>query len=105
MKKPDRHDSERRFAEDIGRKEQEKIKARRHGDDNLWFGLGMFGLVGWSFSIPVLVILGVGIWIDAAVTSPYSWTVTGLVLGVFAGAANAWFWVSRERKKIDEYDE
>jgi ATP synthase protein I len=96
---------QREFADDIGRREREKLEAKKRGDDNLWFGLGMFGLVGWSFSIPTLVILGLGIWLDSAVSSPYSFTLTGLVLGVFAGAANAWFWVSRERKKIDERDE
>lgn len=96
---------EREFAEDVGRKEREKLRARGRGEDSLWFGLGMFGLVGWSFSIPTLVLLGIGIWVDSRLASPYSWTLTGLVAGVFAGAANAWFWVSRERNKIDEHDE
>lgn len=105
MREPSEADRERKFTEEIGRREQERLKARRHGDQSIWFGLGMFGLVGWSFSIPVLVLLGIGIWLDSAVGGRFSWTLTGLGAGVFAGAANAWFWVSREREKIDEYDE
>ncbi|MBC2696360.1 MAG: hypothetical protein HF982_14010 [Desulfobacteraceae bacterium] len=32
----------------VGAKEVRKIKARREKDSGIWFGLGMFGLVGWS---------------------------------------------------------
>jgi ATP synthase protein I len=68
----------------------------------MWFGLGMFGLVGWSFAIPFLLLLGFGIWLDSKTGGDISWTLTFLTIGVILGALNAWLWVSRERKKIEE---
>ncbi len=90
------------FERELARKERRRLAAKRRGDDEGWFGLGMFGLVGWSFAIPTLVLLGVGIWIDATTESAYSWALMFLGIGVVAGAANAWFWISTERQKIEE---
>lgn len=33
-------------------KQERKIKARQEGERSAWFGLGMFGLVGWSVAVP-----------------------------------------------------
>jgi len=32
----------------IGPKAARKLRAKRHGHRNVWFGLGMMGLIGWS---------------------------------------------------------
>ena len=48
----------------MGTKEDRKIKARRERDRSAWFGLGMFGLVGWSVAIPTLIGVALGWWID-----------------------------------------
>ena len=84
------------LSEKVGSKEARKIKARREKDRGVWFGLGMFGLVGWSVAIPTLIGLALGIWIDKRWPGPYSWTLMGLVLGVIVGCINAWYWVKRE---------
>lgn len=81
---------------EIGRKEQRKLSARREKDRSLWFGLGMFGLVGWSVAIPALFFLAIGIWLDKAFPNRISWTLTLLVTGVIIGCLHAWFWVTRE---------
>lgn len=44
-----------RFREEVGAKEKRKLKAERHKDRDVWFGLGMFGLVGWSVALPTLL--------------------------------------------------
>ena len=44
-----------------------KIKARREKDHVIWFGLGMFGLDGWSVAVPTLIGIALGIWIDLKV--------------------------------------
>ncbi len=41
----------------------------------MWFGLGMFGVAGWSVAIPALIGIFVGVWIDMTWKSPYSWTL------------------------------
>lgn len=99
-RKPGRKPDEK-FRHQVKASQQRKLRAKRRGDQGVWFGLGMFGLVGWSVAIPALVAIAVGIWLDARLTSQYSWTLMLLVLGVGVGCLNAWFWVSRERRDIE----
>jgi ATP synthase protein I len=81
---------------EVGQKEQRKMRARREKKKDIWYGLGMFGLVGWSVSIPTLLFLALGIWIDTRHHGPYSWTLMLLVAGIAVGCLNAWYWVSKE---------
>ncbi len=86
------------FKECVGRKEQRKMRYRGERDRGIWFGLGMFGLVGWSVAIPTLIGIAVGIWIDRTWPSRHSWTLMFLFVGVVLGCLNAWFWVKRESR-------
>jgi len=91
------------FAEKVGRSEERKIRSRKSGGEReVWFGLGMFGLVGWSVAIPTVIGIAVGVWLDNRYPAgTVSWTLTFLVLGIVLGCLNAWFWVSRERREIE----
>lgn len=82
----------------MGRREKRKIRARKRQNKSVWFGFGMFGLVGWSVAIPTVLGVALGIWIDATFPSRYSWTLMGLILGVILGCLNAWNWIQRESK-------
>jgi len=84
------------LSEKVASKEARKIKARREKDRGVWFGLGMFGLVGWSVAVPTVIGVALGIWIDRRWPGPYSWTLMGLIVGVIVGCINAWYWVKRE---------
>jgi ATP synthase protein I len=86
------------FGEEVGAKEKRKIKARQEEDRGIWFGLGMFGMVGWAVAIPTVIGVAVGVWIDKAYPGPHSWTLMGLFVGVVLGCLNAWLWVKRESK-------
>jgi len=103
------NDSRQGVQTELGRtvkiKEARKIRARDRKDRSVWFGLGMFGLVGWSVSIPTVVGIALGVWIDLRWTSRYSWTLMLLIIGIAIGCLNAWFWVSRERKMIEEEED
>lgn len=87
------------LARKIGTKEARKLRARQEQDRGVWFGLGMFGLVGWSVAIPTLIGIAVGIWVDRTWPSRYSWTLMMLFVGVVLGCLNAWFWVKRESRR------
>lgn len=87
------------WQENVLRKEARRRKARREKDRGLWFGLGMFGLVGWSVAIPTLAGIAVGIWIDSTVGGRYSWTLMLLFVGIAVGCLNAWYWVKRESRR------
>lgn len=60
-------------------------------------GLGMFGMVGWSVAVPTLLGVALGIWLDKTFPQSFSWTLTGLILGLIAGCVIAWNWVIKER--------
>ena len=94
-----REDQASRLIEKVGAREDRKIRARQEKDRGVWFGLGMFGLVGWSVAIPTVIGIAVGIWIDAKWPSSYSWTLMFLIIGVIVGCLNAWYWVRRESRR------
>lgn len=91
---------EQEFSERIGQKAARKRRARRTGDERVWFGLGLFGLVGWSVAVPTLLGLALGIWIDTRWPGQISWTLTLMMAGLILGCLNAWFWVEQERREI-----
>jgi ATP synthase protein I len=92
------------FAQQVARKEALKIRALRHKDETVWFGLGMFGVVGWAVAIPTLVGVAVGLWIDRNWPSQYSWALMLLIVGVVIGCINAAYWVRKVRRAIIEED-
>ena len=92
--------AQKRLAEKVRIKERRKMRSRQDEARNVWFGLGMFGVVGWSVAIPALIGIFVGVWIDMTWKSPYSWTLMLLMIGIAAGCVNAWFWVRRESRAI-----
>lgn len=89
------------FGAVVGKKASRKLRARRK-HRILWFGLGMFGMIGWSIAVPMLLAIALGIWIDRRWPSPYSWTLMLLFGGVMLGCLNAWYWVQRERRLIEQ---
>ncbi|MGF1514664.1 MAG: AtpZ/AtpI family protein [Elainellaceae cyanobacterium] len=86
------------FINDIGEKARRKLKARRTRRD-VWYGLGLFGMVGWSVAIPAILGIALGAWIDRRVNSQYSWTLMLLALGMLLGCWNAWYWVTKENQR------
>jgi len=91
-------ESAARYRRTVAGKESRKLRARRAGERGVWFWLGMFGLVGWSVTIPTLIGLALGIWADRAWPGRVSFTLTGLVLGAVAGCLTAWYWVRKESR-------
>jgi len=83
------------FTQQVAKKEALKRKALRHKDETVWFGLGMFGIIGWSVAIPTLIGVAIGVWIDRSWPSQFSWTLMLLIGGVMIGCLNAWYWVRK----------
>jgi ATP synthase protein I len=88
------------FTRKVGSKEARRIKGRNQKDETIWFGLGMFGIVGWSIVVPTLIGIALGLWIDKTWPSRFSWTLMMLILGVSLGCLNAWYWVKKARENI-----
>jgi len=94
-----KHDAQKNFAKEVGKKEVRKLKGRKEKKYKMiWFGMGMSGVIGWSISIPTLIGIAVGIWIDENWPSSISWTLTFLGVGIALGCLNAWYWIKMASK-------
>ncbi|MBK8567528.1 MAG: AtpZ/AtpI family protein [Saprospiraceae bacterium] len=90
------------LSHEVGVKEKRMMRARRKDKRSVWWGLGMFGLVGWSVVVPALLGAWLGHWLDKNHPATHSWTLTLLITGLALGCFNAWFWVQKENKEIDK---
>ena len=87
--------SEEELLEKIEKDSIKKIKSKEEGPE-IMFGLGLFGIIGWSISIPTLLGTALGIFLDKRFTQSFSWTITLLFAGVILGAFNAWHWIKEK---------
>lgn len=80
----------------VAARQARKLRAQQQAPHSIWFGLGMMGLIGWSVTIPALIGVGLGLWIDSHWPGRHSWSLMLLILGIGIGCLNAWSWVQRE---------
>jgi ATP synthase protein I len=104
MEPADNDDSSESFSKQVTEKEKRKLKGLRN-TGSVWYGLGMFGMVGWSVAVPCLLGAALGKWLDNAHPQPFSWVLTCLVAGLFVGCAMGWYWVAKENKEMHKDDE
>lgn len=93
---PDQRRERDTFPEVIDAKARRKLRAKGEKYHSIWFGMGMFGVVGWSVATPTLLGVVVGLWIDRHWPSRFSWTLMLLFIGVVLGCFNAWYWLRQE---------
>ncbi|WP_373085641.1 AtpZ/AtpI family protein [Sneathiella sp.] len=89
------------FIKQIKTQARRKVKAQNRGN-HIWSGFGMFGLIGWSIALPVVLGALLGIWIDKRYPGSHSWTLILLVAGLCIGCWNAARWVMKEHKNISD---
>ena len=53
--KPADKDDKNLFSKKIAQQEKRKLDALNEKDGGIWFGLGIFGMVGWSVAVPTLM--------------------------------------------------
>jgi len=93
------------FSQQVGEKAARKLKAQRHVTQTVWSGLGMMGLIGWSVAVPTLLGAALGLWVDKHYPGTHSWTLMLLAIGLGLGCVNAWRWVAKEDREINEQEE
>ncbi len=89
------------FSQEVNVREKRKLRARDKKTDGVWFGLGLFGVVGWAVAVPTVLGIFLGVWIDLKWPATYSWTLMLLMIGLIVGCLNAWFWINRQRRAIN----
>ena len=93
------------FSREVAAKAARKLKAQRDSTQGVWLGLGMMGLIGWSGVVPTLAGAALGIWLDNRHPGRHSWTLMLLIIGLVIGCLNAWHWVDKEDKEMQEGQE
>ncbi|WP_319402819.1 AtpZ/AtpI family protein [uncultured Anaeromusa sp.] len=92
--------SNKKWQLSVGKKAERKARSKCE-KRLVWFGFGMFGLVGWSVALPALGGVALGLWLDEQYPRQYSWTLTLLLAGLVVGCINVWYWLGKERCKIN----
>ncbi|MGO1469152.1 MAG: AtpZ/AtpI family protein [Tissierella sp.] len=87
--------NEEKLLEKIEKESLKKIKSEEEGRE-IMFGLGLFGIVGWSIAIPTVMGIALGVFLDKKFTQSFSWTITLLFGGVILGSFNAWHWIKEK---------
>ena len=95
---------EKAFARDVASKAARKLRVQREGNQGVWFGLGMSGLIGWSVAVPTVLGAVVGVWLDTRHPQAFSWTLTLLFAGLVLGCFNAWRWVAQQNASMRDKD-
>jgi ATP synthase protein I len=85
------------FPDIIGAKARRKLKAKGEQHRSIWFGMGMFGMVGWSVATPTLLGVVVGLWIDRRWPSRFYLKLKFLLIGVLLGCFKAGYRLRAER--------
>lgn len=93
------------FIERVGKQIARKIKAQRKQNNSL-LGFGMFGLIGWSIALPIVLGTWFGIWLDEQYTSTHSWwTLIFLTVGLCIACWNIMRWIQKEHQDIQSEEE
>lgn len=95
-------DAEKRFRDDVTHKAERKMRRRERDTWSPWLGFSYFGIVGWSVAVPTLLGVALGVWLDSRTTGQVSWTLTFLAVGLTSGCLIAWYWLQRERERIEK---
>lgn len=98
MLKDDKKTPEEEMNEAIKAEAVKKLRSKREGKEIL-FGMGVFGIIGWSIAIPMLLGVALGRYLDARFTQSFSWTLSLLFLGLIVGCFNAWRWLKERSEK------
>ena len=83
----------------VRQKVAQRFKAAKEKRSSLFFGLGMFGTVGWTIAIPTVLATLLGRWLDNLHQGRISWTLTCLLIGMATGCLVAWGWITKEGGK------
>ena len=92
-------DHEDKISERIAEQARRMHKAKQSPTDSPLKGLGAFGMIGWSISVPTVLGALLGLWLDRVLSHGISWTIAlilgGLALGIFIAGT----WMNKERDR------
>jgi ATP synthase protein I len=91
-----------RLADAAGRKAARKIAGRKEKGRGALSWAGTIGVVGFMVTLPMLLGIALGAWLDGKGGGKYSFTIMLMVGGLILGCVNAWQWGKRNIGGRDE---
>ncbi len=86
-----------RMIREVGSR-QERIKRAKERRNDVFSSISLLGVVGWSVTLPTILGVGVGAWIDHHWPSGISWALTLLIAGLVIGCTNAWVRIRKDQR-------
>lgn len=90
------------FRDQAIKKEARKLKVRQRKEVNAWWGFSLFGLVGWTVTVPALIGVFIGLWIDSLYAGSHKWTLVLLFAGILVGIVSALVLLAKEMFKKED---
>lgn len=85
---------DKEFSEDINKSAKEFMKAKKTRT-GFWHYASLVGIGGWLFVIPIVAGAYLGKYLDRKLSAGISWSLTCMILGIFIGAYNVWYFYKR----------
>ncbi len=86
------------FKKNISDKEERMVRAKAKKGMGTFAWIGMLGIIGWSITIPLLIGIALGRWLEGLFPGKYSFTLMFMFAGLAAGCYSAWRWVEKSYK-------
>ncbi len=96
--KPDPRFPDGELISRVASREARLVRRKQHGPPNPWRAAALVGLIGWYVTLPMLIGVAIGTWIDHTWPSRFSWTLMLLVGGLVFGCVNAWDRIRQEEE-------
>jgi ATP synthase protein I len=90
--KPGKHKGA--FVSEVQRRRERKEENER--DKSFWISVGNMGTVGWSVSLPMVLGVLFGRWLDARLDSGRVFLLFFMLVGLTLGCILAWRMISRK---------
>jgi len=86
------------FKKNINEKEARRLKARAQKGMGTMAWIGTLGIIGWSITLPLLIGIALGRWLERVFPGKYSFTLMFMFAGLVLGCVIAWRWVEKTSK-------
>jgi len=77
---------------------QERIERGRGQKNNILGSIAILGVVGWSVTLPTILGVVLGVWMDRRWPGRFSWALTLMMLGLAIGCTSAWFRIKGDHR-------
>ena len=79
-----------RLREAVKTRRERRERWQREGERSLGQNLAMIGALGWTITLPTLIGIFVGRWLDRSFNAGIFWTLALLTAGLAIGCSFAW---------------